>query len=127
VGDYPGRERIMARIAILYCKRVQDHSCIACAKCYKGMAERNGEFARHDEIELVAMTDCGDCPGLAVPRVKLLNEITRNLDRPIDVIHLGTCVKLAMETADCPIDYDELKLTLENRFGVEVVLGTHSY
>lgn len=117
----------MARIAILYCKRVQDHSCIACAKCYKGMAERNGEFARHDEIELVAMTDCGDCPGLAVPRVKLLNEITRNLDRPIDVIHLGTCVKLAMETADCPIDYDELKLTLENRFGVEVVLGTHSY
>jgi predicted metal-binding protein len=117
----------MARIAILYCKRIQDHSCIACAKCYKGMAERNGEFARHDEIELVAMTDCGDCPGLAVPRVKLLNEITRNLDRPIDVIHLGTCVKLAMETAACPIDYDELKLTLENKFGVEVVLGTHSY
>lgn len=117
----------MARIAILYCKRIQDHSCIACAKCYKGMAERNGEFARHDEIELVAMTDCGDCPGLAVPRVKLLNELTRNLDRPIDVIHLGTCVKLAMETAACPIDYDELKLTLENRFGVEVVLGTHSY
>jgi predicted metal-binding protein len=117
----------MARIAILYCKRIQDHSCIACAKCYKGMAERNGEFARHGEIELVAMTDCGDCPGLAVPRVKLLNEITRNLDRPIDVIHLGTCVKLAMETAACPIDYDELKLTLENKFGVEVVLGTHSY
>jgi len=117
----------MARIAVLYCKRVKDHSCIACAKCYKGMAEKNGEYARHDEIELVAMTDCGDCPGLTVPRVKLLSELTNSLGRPIDVIHLGTCMKLAMETADCPIDFDDLKVTLENKFGVEVILGTHTY
>jgi predicted metal-binding protein len=55
----------MAKIAILYCSRIKDNSCIACAKCYKGRAEKNGEFARHDDIELVAMTDCGDCPGLA--------------------------------------------------------------
>jgi len=117
----------MARIAVIYCKRIKDHSCIACAKCYKGMAEKNGEFAQHDAIELVAMTDCGDCPGLTVPRVKLLSEVTNNLRRPIDVIHLGTCVKLAMETAQCPIDWDDLKITLEKKFGVRVVLGTHSY
>ena len=117
----------MARIAVLYCKRIKDHSCIACAKCYKGMAEKNGEFGRHDEIELVAMTDCGDCPGLTVPRVKLLSEVTQGLGRPIDVIHFGTCMKLAMETAQCPIDFDDLKLTLEKKFGVEVVLGTHFY
>lgn len=117
----------MARVAVLYCKRVKDHSCIGCAKCYKAIAERNGEYARHDEIELVAMTDCGDCPGLSVPRVKLLNEITRDLDRQIDVIHFGTCVKLAMETAQCPIDFDEMKTVLESKFGVSVVLGTHSY
>jgi predicted metal-binding protein len=91
------------------------------------MAEKNGEFARHDEIELVGMTHCGDCPGLTVPRVKLLNEITRGLDRSIDTIHLGTCMKLAMETAACPIDFDSLKPILENKFGVEVVLGTHAY
>lgn len=117
----------MARIAILYCKRIKDHSCIACAKCFKGMAEKNAEFARHDHIELVAMTDCGDCPGLAVPRVKLLSELTRSLGRDVEVLHLGTCVKLAMETAQCPIDYDDLKVTLEKKFGVEVVLGTHAY
>ncbi len=117
----------MPNVAILYCKRIKDHSCIACAKCYKGIKERNGEFARHDDINLVAMTDCGDCPGLTVPRVKLLGEITKNLDRPIDVLHLGTCVKLAMETAECPIDFDDLKATIENKFGYEVVLGTHSY
>ncbi len=117
----------MAKIAILYCKRIQDHSCIACAKCYKAMAERSAEFARYDQVDLVAMTDCGDCPGLTVPRVKLLSEITHNLDRDVEVIHLGTCMKLAMETAQCPIDFDDLKITLEKKFHVQVVLGTHSY
>jgi hypothetical protein len=32
-----------------------------------------------------------------------------------------------IEPGICPIDYDELKLTLETKFDVEVVLGTHSY
>ena len=92
-----------------------------------GIAEKNGEFSQHEDIELVAMTDCGDCPGLAVPRVKLLTEVIKNLDRSIDTLHLATCMKLAMETADCPIDFDDLKVVLENKFGVNVVLGTHSY
>jgi len=117
----------MAKIAILYCKRIQDHSCIACAKCHKAIHEKKAEFSRYDDIDLVAMTDCGDCPGLVVPRVKLLMELTKSLDREIEVLHLGTCIKLAMETAECPIDYDDLKITLEKKFGIEVVLGTHSY
>jgi predicted metal-binding protein len=117
----------MARIAVLYCKRVKDHSCVACAKCYKAMAEKNGEYGRHDSIELVAMTDCGDCPGLVVPRLKQLCEVVRGLGRDIDVVHLGTCVKLAMETAACPIQIETLKPLLESKFGVQVVLGTHAY
>ena len=36
-------------------------------------------------------------------------------------------MKVAMETADCPIDFDDLKTTLEQKFGIEVVLGTHAY
>ena len=117
----------MANVAILYCKNIKDYSCIACAKCYKGMEEKNGEFAKHDNISLVAMTDCGGCPGLTVPRMKLLSEITQNLDRTIDVVHFGTFMKLAMETAECPIDFHELKDILESKFGVQVMLGTHSY
>ncbi|NNG01125.1 MAG: CGGC domain-containing protein [Desulfobacteraceae bacterium] len=117
----------MPNVGILYCKKIKDYSCIACAKCYKGMSEKNGEFARHDDIQLVAMTDCGGCPGLSVPRVKLVSEITKNLDRPVETLHLGTCMKLAMETAQCPIDFDDLKVTLEKKFGIDVVLGTHSY
>jgi predicted metal-binding protein len=117
----------MAKIAVLYCKKVKDHSCIACAKCYKAIAEKNGEYGRHDQIELVAMTDCGDCPGLVVPRVKLIIETAKNLGREIDTVHLGTCVKLAIETAKCPIDVDRLRPVLEKKFGVELVLGTHAY
>lgn len=119
----------VANVAVLFCKKIQDHSCIACAKCHKGMSERNGEFGRYanDTIELIGMTDCGDCPGLTVPRVKLLKEVAKGLGREIDVIHLGTCMRLAMETAECPIDFENLKLELEHRFDVEVVLGTHSY
>ena len=94
---------------------------------WAGMQEKNAEFGRHEDIELVAMTDCGDCPGLVVPRVTLLSELTKNLDREVETLHLGTCVKFAMETAQCPIDFDELKPVLEIKFGVEVVLGTHSY
>ncbi len=117
----------MAKIAVLYCRKVKDHSCIACMKCFKGMAEKNGQYAQHDSIELVAMIDCGDCPGLVVPRLKLLTGMAEGMGRKIDTVHLGTCVKLAMETAECPIDFDALKVTLEKKFGVNVILGTHSY
>ena len=33
----------------------------------------------------------------------------------------------AMDTAQCPIQFDELKAVVEEKFGCEVVLGTHSY
>lgn len=73
------------------------------------------------------MTDCGYCPGLVFLRVKLLSELTGNLDRPIDTLHPGTCMKLAMDTAECSIDFDDLKIIPEKKFGIKVVLGTHSY
>lgn len=117
----------MSKIAILYCKKIKDVSCIACAKCHKGIAEKNGEFARHDEIDLVATTHCGDCPGLVVPRVGILNNVTKGLDRQIDTIHFGSCIKKAIETAACPIVFDKLKKTIEKNTGIEVVLGTHTY
>ena len=116
----------MARIAIIYCKRIKDHSCVACANCFKGIHDKTGEFARHREIDLVAMTDCGDCPGLLIPRTKLLIATAKSLGRDIEVIHLGTCIKAAMETADCPLDYGEVETILEKLFGVQIVLGTYS-
>ena len=82
----------MSNIAILYCKRIKDHSCVACAKCFKGIKEKNGEFARHDDIDLVAMTDCGDCPGLTLPRVKLLSDVSTEMKARIGRFHDGEFV-----------------------------------
>ena len=117
----------MSKIAILYCKRIKDHSCIACAKCFKGIQEKNGQFARHGEIELVGITDCGDCPGLIALRVKFLIETAKGIGRDIEFIHLGTCMQSAMNTSACPLDFEELKILLEKSFGISVVMGTHSY
>ena len=117
----------MENIAILYCKRIKDVSCVACAKCFKAVSRHDGEFARRGQAQIVAMTDCGDCPGLVVPRVKQLKEMTKVLDTPIDTVYFGTCMKLAMETAACPIDFEAVKPVLTKKFGVEVILGSHPY
>ena len=50
----------MSKIAILYCKRIKDVSCVACAKCFKAVDQRDGEFAKLEEAQIVAMTHCGD-------------------------------------------------------------------
>ncbi|MBL6975956.1 MAG: CGGC domain-containing protein [Deltaproteobacteria bacterium] len=116
------------KIAIFYCKRIKDHTCIACAKCYKGAAMKAGEFARHDEdIEIVGMTDCGDCPGLFMPRSKMVMDMLDGMDRKPDAIHLGTCVKLACEHGECPLKPDELKLKVEAKFNIPLIIGTHDY
>jgi len=59
--------------------------------------------------------------------MKLVMETAKSLGREIDTVHLGTCMKGAMGMAECPIDFDQLKPLLEQKFGVEVVLGTHAY
>jgi len=117
----------MSRIAIPYYKGVMDHSCITCIKCCTGITENKAEFSQNDDIELVAMADCGDCPGFVVPRIKLLCEVTKGFKRSIETLHLVTCIKIALDTTACPIDFIEPKLVLESRFGINVVLSTHSY
>ena len=118
----------MKRIAIFYCKRIKDRTCIACAKCFKGIKEKHGEFANHDEdIEIVSMTDDGDCPGLLLPRAKMVLDMLENMGREVDAIHLGTCMKLAREHGNCPLDLDEIKDKLEKKFNKPVYIGTHLY
>jgi len=119
----------MAKIAIVGCKRIQDQLCIACEKCLKAMNLREGEFARYkdDKLELMALGNCGDCPGLIMPKVTLMNEIAAMLDREYDVIHLGTCVVKAKKTGQCPLDFDKLTKLMKDNFSKEVIIGTHNY
>jgi len=118
------------RIAVIACKNIKGISCVGgCLKCFKGMAEKAGEYERWKdyEIEVIGMDDCGGCPGVVMPKVKLLMEMCKLFDRDVDVIHLGTCIKAAIQTAECPIDFVVLKKMIESKFKKEVILGTHPY
>ena len=118
----------MVRIAIVGCQRIRDKSCIACEKCFKAISKKDGEFARYDdEIELMALGNCGDCPGLIMPKVTLMNEVAQMLDRQCDTVHLGTCVVKAKKTGQCPLDFDQLRTLFKENFGKELVVGTHDY
>ncbi|MBC7105196.1 MAG: CGGC domain-containing protein, partial [Firmicutes bacterium] len=94
----------MPRIGIISCRKIKDITCVSCIKCFKAIAERQGEFARYDEIEVVFMGDCGGCPGLVMPKMGLIMDMARAYGRDVDVVHLGTCVMKARETAGCPLD-----------------------
>ncbi len=119
----------MAKVAIVGCKRVQDQLCIACEKCLKAISEREGEFARYkdDELELMALGNCGDCPGLIMPKITLMNEIAATLGRKYDIIHFGTCMVKAKKTGECPLDFEKIAGLIKANFGQEVVVGTHDY
>ena len=118
----------MAKIAIIGCKRIQEQLCVACEKCLKAMSLKGGEFSRYqDNIELVALGNCGDCPGLIMPKLTLIKEMAGLLERDFDTIHLGTCVVKAKKTGKCPLDFEQLATPVKENFGKDLVVGTHNY
>ncbi len=121
-------ESHMAKIAIIGCKRIQDQLCVACEKCLKAISQKDGEFARYDDnIELVALGNCGDCPGLMLPKIQLMNEIGSSINREFDTIHFGTCILKAKKGGECPLDLEKLSGLIKENFGKETVIGTHNY
>ena len=113
---------------IVSCDNIRDKSCIACAKCFKGIDEKAGSFEGFSDIQIVAMSSCGGCPGLVVPKLKLMETCLKSLERDYDTIFIGTCMVTAINTGNCPIgDVDKLKGLLEEKFGKKVVVGTHPW
>lgn len=118
----------MSRIAIISCQNIKDKMCIGCITCFKAMQRKEGEFARYqDDIEVVAMCDCGGCPGLAMPKLNLVQHICNQNEVNFDILHIGTCLVKATQTAACPINIDKLKGMIEDKLGKQVVIGTHTY
>jgi hypothetical protein len=62
-----------------------------------------------------------------VKRVGLVEKIVEGLDGGIDAFHLGTCVKLAVEHGERPLDLPALQQKIAARTGKPVVVGTHPY
>ncbi len=119
----------MKKILVVSCENIRDKHCIACLKCFKALARREGEFARYrdEEVQVVGWTTCGGCPGMVLPRITLVQELARLYENDFDVIHLGTCLVKAAKVCNCPLDLESIKNKLETVFKKEVVIGTHNY
>jgi len=118
------------KIAIIACRNIKGISCVGgCLKCFKGIAEKAGEYERWKdyEIDVVGMDDCGGCPGVIMPKIALMMDMGKLYDRDFDAVHLGTCLMKATQTAKCPIDVEDLKKKIETKMKKEVIFGTHPY
>jgi predicted metal-binding protein len=114
-------------VGIIYCKKIQDQSCIGCAKCYKAVNDRKFAFEGMDDVRLVFKTSCGDCPGLVLPKVQLQMGVLENMGERVDQIYFGTCVKKATAIMSCPMNLEGIKSKMEEVFEVPVTVGTHDY
>jgi len=118
----------MARnVGIIYCKKIQDHSCIGCAKCYKAANDKKFAFEGDDDVRIVFKTSCGDCPGLVLPKVQLQMTVLDKLDEKVDEIYFATCVKKAKAIMNCPMNLDPIKAKMEEVFKIPVGVGTHDF
>ncbi len=115
------------KVGIIYCKRIQDQSCIGCAKCYKAVNDRAFAFEGEEDIQIVFKTSCGDCPGLVLPKLQLQMIVLGELGEKVDEMYFGTCVKKAAAVMNCPMNIDGIKAKMEEMFEVPVTVGTHDY
>jgi predicted metal-binding protein len=106
----------MKKLGIIICDRY--HRC-AGGKCLRAMREREGAFARYagEEVELVGYTTCGGCPGGNIEYAPA--EMKKN---GAEVVHLAT--GLLVGYPPCP-RIDEFKKFVPEKYGLEVVIGTH--
>jgi len=104
------------KIGVIICDRYR--TC-AGGKCLRSMRNREGAFSRYkdEDVELVGYTTCNGCPGGNIEYAG--DEMVRN---DAQVIHFATGFLVGYPP--CPY-IDTFKQFLENRYGVEVVLGTH--
>jgi predicted metal-binding protein len=106
----------MVKIGIIICDRYR--SC-AGGKCFRALRERVGGFARYagDDVELVAFTSCGGCPGGNVEYAP--EEMKKN---GATVVHLATGFLVGYPP--CP-HLDHFRAFIPEKYGMEVVVGTH--
>ena len=84
------------KVGIIYCDRIQDASCVGCAKCYKAVNENTFAFEDQGDVRVVFKTSCGDCPGLVVPKIDLQMTILDAFEVDVDALYFGTCVQKAL-------------------------------
>ncbi len=120
-------EENVTRIGIVACEKIMDRMCLGCLKCFKSAEDGGGMFMNYESARIMFITSCGGCPGFVINKVGMMLREAKYYGAEIDVIHIGTCIKSAVEVGKCPININELKAKLEEKFKKPVVIGTHPY
>jgi len=117
------------RLLIIGCKRTMDEICVGCSRCLVAFNRCDGQFIRYrnQEVELMGLLSCGNCPGATlIPRLALL-KVQMNSTLWIDplgeeptTIHLAPCL------VNCPHS-ESIIGRMKAKCKAEIVRGTHSY
>jgi predicted metal-binding protein len=104
------------KIGIIICDRYSD---CAGGKCFRALRNKEGAFSIHkdQELELIGYTTCGGCPGGNVEHC--VEEMKKN---NVNVVHFAT--GMIVGYPPCPY-IDHFKSLIKQKYGVEVVVGTH--
>jgi len=110
------------KVGIIACEKMVMAGCPgkeACVSCFKAINEKSGAFERYKDVELVAFTTCGGCPGKRFPsRIKLLKNVCN-----AEAVHIANCTLLEPK---CPyIDIEKITEKLMRELEIPIVLGTH--
>ena len=113
----------MEKVAIVGCGAYMDsgYGCAGEWRCLKAAALGEGHFDQ--PVHVVAFVKC-ECPGRTLaPNMGVAIKMSQI--RP-DRIFISTC--MAEAKPKCPYtSADEMAAILENKTGIEVVKGTHTY
>ena len=104
------------KLGIIICDR---YNTCAGGKCFRALKNREGAFEmyKNDEVELVAFTTCGGCPGGNIeysPEEMIKNGVTH--------VHFAT--GLLVGYPPCPY-MDYFSKFIAERYGLNVIFGTH--
>lgn len=104
------------KIGIIICDRYR--SCGG-GKCFRALKNREGAFVKYknQEVEVVAYTTCGGCPGGNVEYTP--EEMKKN---GAEVIHFAT--GLVVGYPPCPY-VEQFRDFIKTKYNMEVVIGTH--
>lgn len=105
----------MKKLGIIICERYGD---CAGGKCFRSLHDREGAFSIYkEELQVVGYATCGGCPG---GNIEYATEEMK--ENGAEVIHLATGFLVGYPPCTW-VDY--FKDFIEEKFGLDVILGTH--
>lgn len=104
------------KIGIIICDRY--HTC-AGGKCFRALQNKEGAFEmyKEKEVELVAYTTCGGCPGGNIEYAP--EEMKKN-----GATHIHFATGFLVGYPPCPY-MESFEKMITDKYGLEVIFGTH--